>query len=493
MHGTVAAHSSHQQLVAEFLEHACLHYGTRPGTNVWDRHYSDEPSRWRYAASILERHPEIVRDNIHVAAVSGNLAEVQRILSMHPTAATERGGPQQWQPLLCVCYGRLPLPASSDNALAIAEALLDAGADPVDHMGASDSLFHCLTGVIGSGEFSQPPHPQAVALATCLIERGADPYDPQAMYNTSLDGEDTFWREFLYDRSARRHETHRWTEGSAAWPQAGLLTYLLSNDVTRNRIHRAEWLLTRGADASSAHYYSKRPLLTEALLNGFTAMAALLERFGAKPQPLSDRDAFQVAAMRLDLETATELVRGHPEFLRDAEPLLHAAGRDMLEVTTFLLDLGVSPDVANKDNFRPLHAAAGSDSLRVGKLLIDRGAEIDPREARFNGIPLGWAVHGKSLDMVALLGSLSRDAIELTYSGSLPRLRELSAEDPNFLTLPEASLLFFLPEDEQLAISVGKFLLAQGVDRATKNQDGLTATEHACNRGMHAVAELLSS
>jgi ankyrin repeat protein len=487
------AQRSHQQRVAEFLEHSCLHYGTRPGTNTWDPAYSDDPSRWRYAARILERHPDILRDNIHAAAVSGDLAEVQRILALRPGAAMEKAGPQQFEPLLYVCYGRLPLPAAADNALAIANALLDAGADPVGHLGKPDSLFHCLTGAIGGGEFAQPPHPHAVALAEVLIDRGADPYDPQTMYDTALAGDDTFWLDFLYDRSARRNEMHKWRDPSSTWPERGILTYLLSLDVSRNRMQRAVWLLDRGADATSDHYYSKRSLHTEAMLGGFSEMAALLERFGAKPAALTDRDAFQAACMRLDRETANKLAQENPQFLRDPEPLLHAAQRDLLEVATFLLDLGVSPDVANQENYRPLHAAASSGAVHVGQLLIDRGAQIDPREKRHNGIPLGWALVGRQQKMLELLGRLSRDAKELTYSGNVERLRELATADPHFLDLDEASLLFYLPEDEEQAVRVAEFLLESGVDPRVKNKEGLTAAESADKRGLDAVADLLSS
>src|SRR5262245_42373277 len=46
------AHGGREKLLAEFLEHSCLHYGTRPATGSWDRSYADEPSRWHYAARI---------------------------------------------------------------------------------------------------------------------------------------------------------------------------------------------------------------------------------------------------------------------------------------------------------------------------------------------------------------------------------------------------------------------------------------------------------
>jgi uncharacterized protein len=198
----------YDELVREFLEHSCLHYGVRPGTTQWDRSYYDNPSRWRYAARILERHPGIATDSIHAAAVCGNLQHVQSILARQPSAATQKGGPQNWEPLLYVCYGRLPVPAAGGSAVAIARALLDAGADPCGSFDDGANRFLPLTGAIGGGENAQPPHPQAVALAELLIDRGADPYEPQALYNTSLGDDDLFWLDFLYGHSARAQQTH---------------------------------------------------------------------------------------------------------------------------------------------------------------------------------------------------------------------------------------------------------------------------------------------
>ena len=484
---------SHQQRLAEFLVESCLHYGVRPDTGKWDHMYEDGASRWRYAARLLGRHPEVVRDSIHAAAVCGDRAEVDRILSVRPRAATEKGGPQGWEPLVYICYGRLPLPAAGENAIAVARALLDAGASIDGNFGDTEHAFRCLTGVIGHGEFAQPPHPQAEALAAFLIERGADPYEPQSLYNTSLGTDDVFWLDFLYERSVLRQEQYKWSAPATHWPQGGAaLNYLLTNAVSNNHLRRARWVLDRGANANGRHDYSKRSLHTEAQLRGFGEMTDLLVRFGAVPESLDDRNAFQAASMRLDLDMAKALATKHPEFLLDATPLLQAAEHDQLEVAALLLDLGTSPDVAGKNNHRPLHAAASRDSVRVGQLLIDRGAAIDPKETRHNGIPLGWAFVGRRQRMMAVLGKLSRDAAALTWSGNIDRLRELFAADPQTTQLPEGTLLFHLPDDEERALEVAEFLLSLGVDPHVRDSEGFTAAQRAEKRGLDAVADLLT-
>jgi ankyrin repeat protein len=490
------ANQSREKLIDEFLVHSCIHYGVRPGTGKWDRTYFDEPSRWKYAARILQKHPEISGHSIHTAAVSGNLAAVERILAARPEVANERGGPQVWEPLQYVCYGRLPVSAAADNAVAIARRLLDAGANVSAPLDTKDHrLFLPLTGVIGDGEMSQPRHPQAEALAELLIERGADPYDPQALYNTSMERDDVFWLDFLYERSARRNETSKWTAPSSTWPNEGMLNYLLGNAVSRNDMNRARWLLTHGADPAAKHFYSKRSVHTEAVMLGYMEMASLLESFGDVAEELHGHDAFHAACMRLDRDTARTLARKHPEYLTNAAPLLHAATLGRLDIATLLLDLGMSPDVADENNFRPLHAAAGAGALDVAKLLIERGAEIDPVETRFSGVPLGWALHGNRKGTIELLGALSRAPGGLVNMGNIARLRELFAEDPNLakVTSKYGSLFCYLPDDEDLALEIAELLLAHGADPAVRNGEGLNAIESLERRGLDEVVELLKA
>lgn len=478
---------------AEFLELACLHYGIRPGTTEWDRSYADHPSRWSQAARMLARHPAIRSHGIHTAAVCGDLAEVRRILSERPSAAVEQGGRERWEPLVHVCYGRLPTEETRENAIAIAQALLDAGATANARMDKGDPGFFVLTGAIGGGEFAQPPHPRAHELAALLIECGADPHDPQALYDTSLGGDDTDWLDFLYERSALRGEADRWSAHSPTWPQTGILGYLLGNAVNANQLARAAWLLAHGADARSRNFYSGRLHHAEALLRGHAEMAELLVRHGAEVQPLEDREAFLAACMRADATTARRLAHANPSFLDDPTALIEAAQQRRMEVAAFLLDLGMSPDVRREDNFRPLHAAAGTGAADVAQFLIDHGAEVDPVETRFGGVPLGWALHGGHAGTIMLLGKLSRSARDLVEMGNLERLRELFDSQPQLARKVngDGSLFVHLPDDEDLAMEIAELLLAYGADPAAKDKHGRDAIETLDKRGYPDLAEAL--
>jgi len=450
------------------------------------------------AARILVRWPEIATHNLYIAAVTGNLAEVQRRLAADPAGATRKGGPLDWEPLLYVAYARLP--GGEKHALDLARTLLDHGANPNAQFDDGwGNLFKVLTGVIGQGEGDKPPHPQGNELALLLIERGADPYDSQALYNTSITRDDTTWLDLLRTWSERRHQLEKWRE--KAWKigdnvPLNAFDYLLGNAVACNHLRRAEWLLTYGANADGVHAYSKRPLREEALMHGYTAMTDLLVRYGAAEQPLEAEAAFQAACMRLDKDAARKLAEQDRGCLRNPAPLLTAARQGRADVVALLLELGVDVDVADEIGQRGLQVAVAGGSLEVVKLLVANGADIDRPTTSVGGGAMGYAAHFNRREIAAFLMPLSRDVFELTYLGMAERLRELFAEDPGLANAvtPEAGTtpLFCLPGDEDAAVEMTTLLIAHGADPNILNKDGLTAEQAARKRGLIDAADLLA-
>lgn len=477
---------SHGERVAEFLEHAVLTYGIPPGTENWDSSYSDDPVRRQHAARILRQYPEVGRDSIYTAVLCGDLVEVERILSARPESASEKGGVRHWPPLLYLCFGRLPIDAASANAVAIARALLDRGADPNVFFADGENHFTPLTGVMGEGEHSpsaEPPHTQAEPLARLLLERGADPHDPQGFYNTALWRDDDRWLELLWAHAR-----------TVVWEHKGksTLDFLLDMAVSRNHTKRTEWLLAHGANPNAKGHYSKQSAHKVALLRGLTDMAALLVRFRAEPVALAGQEAFHAACMRLDRQTARQLLKEHPEYLRAPGPMMAAAEHDLRDVAALLLDLGMSPDLHDHGQ-RPLHTAAASDSLGVAALLVERGAEIDARDWKYGGTPLGWALHLEQPRMVAFLAPSSRDVFSLAAGGCLERLSEVLAAEPELARAihRNETPLFRLPEEEDRAIEIVELLLAHGADPTIRNGSGQTAADCAERRGFEAAADLL--
>jgi uncharacterized protein len=455
------------------------------------RHALDRHNGAR-AAHILRRHPDVARFSLYTAVVSGELAEVERRLAAHPNAAAVAGGPRSWQPLQYLCYARLPSPEAHTNAIAVAIALLDAGADAkATWKDDWDNPFTLITGVIGEGEGREPRHPLAVELTELMISRGADPYDTQSLYNTSLHADDTFWVEFLYSRSKAAGHEHHW-HNTAAWPKSGMLDYLLGNAVSRNHLRRSRWLLERGARATALHSYSKRNLHTEAQLGGYIELAQLLVDFGAKPEQLDDAQTFHAACMSGDRETARRLVAAHPQYLVYPGPMYAAADHDRTDVVEFLLELGVSPDVSH-GSWTGLHRAAHNGSMRVAKLLIERGATVDIREEKFRSTPLGHALWAGRSEIVELLSEVSRDVIALVRAGKLERLETVLDEDPSLIsaTRDGRNSLFFLAPPEERAIEIAELLIARGADPGFADTGGLTPAGVAAKSGLEDLAEQL--
>ncbi|TWT15731.1 ankyrin repeat domain-containing protein [Reyranella sp. CPCC 100927] len=448
------------------------------------------------AARILARSPDIAADSLYAAVAAGNLDECRRRLAADPAAATRRGGPLAWEPLLYLAYARLP--GSAAHALDVARLLLDAGADPnVSFNDGWDNPFTVLTGVIGEGEGDQPPHPHAVALVTLLVERGANPFDTQALYNTSLRHDDSAWLDILWALAEQRGAVAPWRAVSdkiGGRVPLSALDYLLGNAVENNHLRRAQWLLTHGADAGGVHAYSARPLREQALVSGNVAMADLLVRHGAPVVPLQGLAAFQAACMRLDRDDARALAALDPGYLRHAPLMLRAAEQGRTDVVALLLELGMEVDVADATQQRGLHNAAGSGAIEVARLLIAHGADVDRPTTQYGGA-LSFAGHFGQHDMAAFLAPLSRDVPALVYLGMEDRLRALFAAEPVLVNAvhPKSGKtpLFALPDDEDQAVRMTEFLMAQGADPTIRNSEGLTAEQAARQRGLTDAADLM--
>jgi uncharacterized protein len=508
---TAGSPSPKTELVDQFLEYACADPILNNGPAAHLR-------RERAALRILTRYPQIAHSNIHTAVVCGDLEEVERILRDRPEAAIEPGGPQRrrhlsrneklWTPLLHLCYGRLPTPAASRHSAAIAEALLDAGANPNDYfeVGSHPCRYTALCGVAGEGEDDAPPQPQKEALARLLMERGAEPYDIQVFYNTHFHSEILWLMELVYEFSVKAGRLADWEDPEWSMIDMGGYDlgarYLLLNAIKHNKLRLVEWLLEHGANPNAmpkpTSRFPRRSLHEVAIRLGFTDIADLLVRHGAIPSTTLALDAmelFTAACFQLDRPQALALLQEHPEYLNSHEPIFAAARRDRADVVEFLLDLGVSIEVEDASKQRPLHEAAGHDSLNVAKLLIERGAELEPVETNWSNTPLDHAMYGNLDRMVQFLSGFTRDVFRLTWIGNVDRLREVLSEEPERARVSDNqnTPLMWLPDDEVKAVECVNLLMACGADPAIGNKDGLTAADLAEKRGLYDAAELLRS
>lgn len=198
---TQLADRSLDEAVTLFLDNACPDHHVRGG--------SDHVRAEHTAMRLLARRPEIATANFYTAVVCGDLDAVNRALTADPGWATRPStdarhalrdvegrknaepdpgrtglgsegdltkrdwGAKGWQPLSYLCFTRLPLPSVTDNAVAIARALLEHGADPNVYFMAGGCQYTPLTGVIGEGEEGRRGHPKRDELVRLLLESGA--------------------------------------------------------------------------------------------------------------------------------------------------------------------------------------------------------------------------------------------------------------------------------------------------------------------------------
>jgi hypothetical protein len=137
------------------------------------------------ARDLLARHPGIASASLHTALVRGDAAAVDARLGESPELATQPGGPRDWEPLLYVCHTCLHRDAADrqDGLVAIARRLVTLGANP-------------------NAEYHWNWHPElprtalwgalcdvrSLALAEVLLEAGANPTDGVSAHITGGGG-----------------------------------------------------------------------------------------------------------------------------------------------------------------------------------------------------------------------------------------------------------------------------------------------------------------
>ena len=289
-----------EQTVLRFLEYACP-----------DHHVRGLPAHRmaRHAAMrVLEQNPEIARESLYTAVVCGAIEEVERILRDQPRMANARReatgrdrsgggssydflgdlGSKNWEPLLYLCFTRLPLAKANENAVAIARLLLEHGADPNAFFMAGDSRYTPLTGAIGEGEEGRPAHPRRDELARLLLERGAEPYDGQVIYNIHFQGKVLWWLKLMHEFSVKAGRQADWDDPE--WhmlDQGGYgsgARWHLRTAVEKNDIELAGWCLEHGANPNAAperdQRFPQHSLYESAVRRGHKAIAELLARTG---------------------------------------------------------------------------------------------------------------------------------------------------------------------------------------------------------------------
>jgi ankyrin repeat protein len=372
----------------------------------------------RRAARMLAETPGIAQD-FAAAVVLGDADRVGNELQRNPDLATQADPRTGWTAIHVACASRWHQlePARAEGLLAVARLLLDAGASPVAQKkhwtgrATGWSPLRCVVAAANSG-------PSNRLVVELLLDRGSVPND-----------HDLYLAGFAHDRHellplllARVPNVREIAEQALAAPvssdDAESVHLLLEAGADPQRyvdddgrptpvvaaalgagcgVDLVELLLAHGADPNAAGPDGRTPYRL-AVAAGRTDLAELLRRHGADDDA-TDADRFLSACRRADRCEATRLLDADPGLVdRLAEDertaIVHAAESGDTAAVALMLDLGFSPDTRTDEGATPLHAAAHAGSAEAARLLLDRGADIDARDATFDGTPLEWAAVG---------------------------------------------------------------------------------------------------
>ncbi len=372
----------------------------------------DAPGR---ARRLLALHPGIAHANLQAELVLGDVAAVEARLRKHPELANQRGGVQDWEPVLYLCHTSLHRHAevSAADLVEIARELLRLGADPnVQYRWR----WHA--------ELPRTPLWGALCvlrhlpLAEALLEGGAKATDGVALHiaagggdlpvlellgrhGAGVDGIPGGVPPLVYilgwatDAAGPRWLLEHGADANLVWAESGEAPLHVAArcwDVPMLEMlarHGADLSLRR-ADGRSAH--------TLGALHGNHAVASWLLERGAVDE-LSPLESFVAACARGDRPGSEALLRADPQLrtqLRAEHHLMlhRPAESGRADVLEAMLGCGFDPGARDKENVTALHRAAMAGHPQAVRLLLSFGAPVDALDGMFSATPLVWAVEG---------------------------------------------------------------------------------------------------
>jgi ankyrin repeat protein len=373
----------------------------------------------RRAARMLAATPALARSGFAAAVVLGDAERVARDLRQDPGLATRHDPRTGWTALHGACASRWHQlePARADGLLAVARALLDAGADPIGRTlprrgrGTRWRPLCCAIAVSNSGPSNRP-------VVELLLEHGAVPDDhdlylagfahdrhqllplllahvpdvaaiAEQALAAPVSAGDTRTARLLLDAGAdpRRYRDDDGRPTSIAWAavRAGCSAEFL------------ESILAHGADPEGIGPDGRTPFQL-ATAAGKSELADVLRRHGAA-DTASPIDRFLLACRRAEGAEARRLLGDDPGLLdrmsdQDRAGIVAAAEAGDTAAVGLMLDLGFPVETRGEHGATPLHGTAYAGSPETVRLLLDHGADIDARDATWDSTPIGWACVG---------------------------------------------------------------------------------------------------
>ncbi len=366
---------------------------------------------------LLAARPELAGYNLATALVLGDVDKVAAAIEADPTVVTRRDPRFGWPALHAACASRWHRldPSRAAGLLAVATALLDAGADvngsPEPARAAHWTPLLCA--VAGA------PNP---AITQLLLERGAVPTD-EALYLAGFEPDHRCLRLLLDHTADVRAVARKALAAPISGDDVAGVRLLLEAGADPGQYHDddgrpcavsyavvrsnrsaeiMDLLLASGADAARPGPDGTSPLALATSM-GRADLVELLGQHGAADDA-TDVDRLLAACVRADRATAQRLVSGQPGLLsqltgeQQASTMTGAAEAGRTDALRLMLDLGFDVAARSPDNgSTALHAAAFAGSAAAVGLLTERGADLEARDTEWDSTPVGWAVVGSGI------------------------------------------------------------------------------------------------
>ena len=477
--------STLKERAERFIRHACLSY-------------NGDDQRWRFerAAEWLRQMPEISEGDFYCALAAADRQSVTAFLRVDPALAKRNGGPRNWPPLMYVTYSRVE--QNKQDSLAVANMLLEFGASP-DSYSTAPSGFTALTGAVGGGErgpIACPEHPLAQELVTLLLDAGANPNQSQALYNTML-GEDLGkWLRLFVQYGLKAGDRANWS----ADDEEPIFDFLLCHVVANGNLELVRFLLERGANPNAVSRYNHHSVHAVARLTGRTEIAALLEQFDARVEPLSVEDRFAIALHQQDKGLAADMLRQHPQLVQNIELLSNCAMSDV-DTCLWLVQQGYDINCHNHSGQTVLHRYASWKKPEEVAKLIAHGADPDAREKNWHSTPLGIALHHHHWPVVDVLLPVTHNLMDMCRMADAKRGEELLAQDATrvFERTPKGNTALHVVSqakqddpDFDASVATIELLLKYGADPTVRNHEGKTPSQWYRQLGMDEVADYMA-
>lgn len=356
----------------------------------------------------LAANKAMVGSNLYAAAAAGEPEAVRDILSREPALATKPGGPEHWEPILYLSFSCfLKNPLYNDRFVRTAKLLLEHGANANAYCLQKNDPYKrklsCLYGAAGLNGNA--------AVAEILLEAGADPNDGESVYHAAeLPRHECL--ELLYRYGADVNATPALFRKLDFDDYAGVKWFLE---------HGADLDRTLGDNGTPLHWavYRERSSPTVELLlkhgarinakrpDGKTAyalavrygqreLAELLRSYGASTD--TDRtDRLFGAYAAADRRAVLDMLQTDPSLLpslsdQDRMMLIEFAELNKDGAVSLMLETGFDSSIS-KEAGTALHVAAWFGHIETVRVLLRHGTSLSARNA-YGGTPLSSAIHG---------------------------------------------------------------------------------------------------